>query len=208
MTARVGPRFEEAFRYAAVLHGAEVRKGTPVPYLAHLLGVASLVLDDGGDEDEATAALLHDAAEDHGGVARLDDIEARFGLRVRTIVQGCSDSLVDPKPPWGERKCRFIRRIRDAMEDPGADRGLLRVVLADKLHNLRSVHTAVMRDGEKAYDRFSVPKAHTLAYYNEMSRVLSKRHPRHGKLGPMAKQLKRLVRDMDARGLRLRCVMD
>jgi (p)ppGpp synthase/HD superfamily hydrolase len=206
--ATLGPRFGDAVQYAAIVHGGQTRKGSSAPYLGHLLGVAALVLEDGGDEDEAIAALLHDAAEDHGGVRRLADIEMRYGIRVRNIVHGCSDSLVDPKPPWTTRKTQFIQRTRDAMRDPGSDRGLLRVIVADKLHNLRAIELERARVGDAVYDRFSVPKTHTLAYYNEMSRALSKRHPEHGKLGPMARQLKRLVKEMGGRQLRLHWVDD
>ena len=206
--ATLGPRFGDAVQYAAIVHGGQDRKGSPTPYLGHLLGVAALVLEDGGDEDEAIAALLHDAAEDHGGVRRLADIEARYGLRVCNIVHRCSDTLIDPKPPWTTRKGRFIQRTRDAMADPGADRGLLRVILADKLHNLRAIEMECLRVGDAVYDRFNVPKVHTLAFYNEMSRTLSKTHPEHGKLGPMAKQLKRLVKEMGGRQLRLHWAED
>src|SRR5512135_2043427 len=96
-------RFDEALVYAAHAHEGHSRKGTAVPYLAHLLGVCSLVLEDGGSEDEAIAALLHDAVEDAGGAGRLAAIRRRFGDRVATIVAGCSDTDQDPKPPWKER---------------------------------------------------------------------------------------------------------
>ena len=202
----LGQRFLEAVQYAAGAHGGQTRKQTTVPYLAHPLGVCSLVLEDGGDEDEAIAALLHDTAEDVGGAARLSDIEHRFGYRVRQIVHDCSDTLVTPKPPWPDRKCRFVARVREAMADPTTDRGFLRVSLADKVHNVRSIHAEVQRNGDRAYDRFSVPKHHTLAYYNELSIAFSKRHPEYGKLGPMAKQLKWLVKQLGGSDLRLRCV--
>jgi (p)ppGpp synthase/HD superfamily hydrolase len=107
-------RFERALVYAHVVHGGHCRKGTTIPYVSHLLAVASLVLEDGGDEDEAMAALLHDAVEDRGGAERLKDIRARFGKRVANIVQSCSDTDVDPKPPWRERKIAYLAHLREA----------------------------------------------------------------------------------------------
>src|SRR5512141_750990 len=106
------PRFDEAVRYAREVHAGQTRKGTSVPYIAHLLGVASIVLDDGGSEDEAIAALLHDAAEDHGGRERVDEIRARFGSAVARIVEDCTDSWETPKRPWMERKTAYVDHAR------------------------------------------------------------------------------------------------
>ena len=122
-------RFDRAFAFARHLHRDQFRKGTAIPYTAHLLAVAALVLEDGGDEDQAVAALLHDAVEDHGGLGRLEEIRQLFGERVAEIVEGCSDSFTIPKPPWRERKERYIEHLRHA------DAGVRRVSLADKLHN-------------------------------------------------------------------------
>src|SRR5919198_6077156 len=127
-------RFGEAAEYAIEVHRGQVRKGNDVPYVAHLFAVASMVLEDGADEDVAIAALLHDAAEDQGGEGRLRDIRDRFGGRVAQIVEACSDTLASPKPPWKERKEAYLKRL--ANED---DRGVLLVSLADKLHNARSL---------------------------------------------------------------------
>ena len=100
------PRFEQALNYACIVHAGHLRKGTSIPYVAHLLGVASLALEHGGDEDTAIAALLHDAVEDAGGQDRADDIRVRFGDRAAEIVLGCTDTDVTPKPPGGsEKKC-------------------------------------------------------------------------------------------------------
>ena len=109
---QLSERFVEAVRYAAELHRTQARKGTDVPYMAHLLAVASFVLEDGGDEDAAIAALLHDAAEDHGGRERLDDIRARFGAKVAHIVEGCTDSWTQPKEPWSVRKKEYVEHAR------------------------------------------------------------------------------------------------
>src|SRR4026207_2431017 len=101
---QLSARFDRAFSYASHLHTSQTRKGSGAPYAAHLLGVASLVLEDGGSEDEAIAALLHDAVEDQGGRARLDEIEREFGSQVAHIVDGCTDTDLSPKPPWRPRK--------------------------------------------------------------------------------------------------------
>ncbi|UCF28016.1 MAG: HD domain-containing protein, partial [Chloroflexota bacterium] len=125
-------RFEEALIYAARLHAEQKRKRSSVPYFAHLLGVTSLVLEDGGEEDEAIAALLHDAVEDQGGVETLMDIRLKFGSEVADIVDALTDSYTDPKPPWRERKEAFIASIRTASP------AVIRVSLADKVYNARA----------------------------------------------------------------------
>ena len=147
----IGPRFDEAVAYASVLHGEHVRKGTGgVPYIAHLLGVAGLVLEDGGGEDEAIAAILHDAVEDQGGAARLEDIRRRFGERVAEIVRGCSDAIREPgaeKADWWLRKCTHLDHLAHAEGDLAEP--LLRVSMADKLSNLRAtVRDAGLRGRE------------------------------------------------------------
>src|SRR5205085_9487458 len=126
-------RFEEALIFSTQLHASQSRKGSATPYIAHLLAVTALVLENGGNEDEAIAALLHDAIEDQGGVATREEIRRRFGDRVVEIVNGCTDAEVVPKPPWRPRKDAFIARLYEA---PASVR---LVVAADKLHNARSV---------------------------------------------------------------------
>ncbi|MCP4383676.1 MAG: HD domain-containing protein [Hyphomicrobiales bacterium] len=177
-------RFDRAFLYASLVHGGQTRRGTSAPYIAHLIAVAATVLEYGGDEDVAIAALLHDAAEDQGGVARLNDIRNRFGGRVAGIVEACSDSLVNTgdgraKLDWQERKDAYVSHLRSADED------VFRVALADKVHNARSV----LRDlrtpeiGTAIWDRFSVPKERTLWYYRsviEAFRVARRRLPDQG----------------------------
>ena len=110
-------RFDDALAYAAEVHRGDVRKGSGTPYLAHLLSVAALVIENGGDEDQAIAALLHDAPEDAGGRERLEDIRRRFGDRVAGIVEACTDTFDDPKPPWRERKEAFLERLTGAPAD-------------------------------------------------------------------------------------------
>ncbi len=128
-----GDRFHDALSYASRLHAAQRRKGGQVPYVAHLLAVTAIVLEHGGNEDEAVAALLHDAVEDQGGAPRLAEIRARFGVVVADIVAGCTDADTTPKPPWQERKDRYLAHL------PAAGRSVQLVAAADKLHNLRSL---------------------------------------------------------------------
>ena len=158
-------RFETALVYASRLHAGQVRKGNDTPYIAHLLGVTALVLEDGGSEDEAIAALLHDAVEDQGGLAILQEIENRFGKHVAHIVEGLTDSYTIPKRPWRERKVEYIEHMRHASPE------VRRVSLADKLHNARSTLADIRRSGEAGWDRFNGGKQGTLWYYNELIKV-------------------------------------
>ena len=182
-------RFDEALVYATHLHEGAFRKETSIPYVSHLLAVCSRVLEDGGSEDEAIAALLHDAVEDAGGEGRLRAIRARFGERVAAIVAGCSDTDEDPKPPWRERKERYIRHLRAE-----ADASTLRVSLADKLHNA----CAVLRDhrafGEAVWGRFNAPAGDQLWYYESLVAVFRERTP-----GPMADELAEVVAEIRGR---------
>lgn len=150
---RLTDRFLDAVRYAARVHADQRRKGTTIPYLSHLFAVASLVIDAGGSEDEAIAAILHDAAEDQGGPKRLDEIQTHFGSRVAAIVASCSDSLEeDPKnkAPWRERKQRYIEQL--AAED---DISAYLISAADKLHNARSMLDDYRVVGDRLWSRFS-----------------------------------------------------
>src|ERR1051325_7692179 len=122
-------RFDEAVAYAHEAHAHQTRKVGGAPYIGHLLGVASIVIDDGGSEDEAIAGLLHDAAEDFGGRERLDDIRARFGDLVAAIVEDCTDSWTTPKAPWADRKAAYVDHAC-SLKGPS-----LRVSSADKVHN-------------------------------------------------------------------------
>jgi (p)ppGpp synthase/HD superfamily hydrolase len=155
-------RFEEALAYATSVHQGQVRKGTRVPYVSHLLAVCALVLEDGGDEDEAIAALLHDAVEDAGGQERLADVRKRFGDRVADIVWGCSDTDEVPKPPWKERKLRYIEHVRTASPE------VRRVSCADKLHNAWATLRDYRVHGEELWARFNASGDETLWYYREL----------------------------------------
>lgn len=174
-SAHLTERFVDALRYAAVLHGAQGRKKTTVPFTGHVLGVASLVIEAGGDEDCAVAALLHDAAEDHGGQARLADIAARFGSRVAGIVEGCSDSLAEERAERGG----FVERKRShAVRLQHASREVLLVNTADKVHNTRALVVDLENDDARAvFARYDGTPAETLWYYEECLRIaVQRRH--------------------------------
>ncbi len=180
-------RFEEALGYAFRLHGAQRRKGSGAPYISHLLGVAALVLEDGGDEDEAIAALLHDAVEDQGGQAAAAEIRRRFGERVAEIVLACSDADTVPKPPWLERKEQFLRALATVRADA------LRVIAADKLYNARSLLRAYRLQGEAAWARFRGGREGTMWYYRQAVLELEARGG-----GPLVEELRRAVEALEA----------
>lgn len=163
----VSARFRDALVYATVVHGSQVKKATGAPYLAHLMGVASLVLEHGGDEDAAIGALLHDAAEDHGGEERLADIRRNFGPRVARIVEGCTDSMEkkEDRPPWRKRKEAYVRRLVNEREPT------LLVSVADKVHNIRSLVLDVRQNGPKAWDDYSGGREGRLWYYHALLRT-------------------------------------
>lgn len=183
---RLGPRFEEALQYAARLHADQERKGTRIPYISHLLSVTALVIEDGGDEDEAIAALLHDAVEDQGGIPTREEIRRRFGDRVASIVDGCTDCTTHPKPPWRERKERHIEHVR------GAPPEVLRVAVADKLHNARCILDDLRRNGDRVWSRFQGGKEGTLWYYRTMTRTLEENGS-----GRLVQELDRVVTEIE-----------
>jgi (p)ppGpp synthase/HD superfamily hydrolase len=183
----LGPRFVEALAFAARVHAGQSRKGTTVPYVSHVLGVCSLVLEDGGGEDEAVAALLHDAVEDGGGRPVLDEIRRRFGERVAAIVWACSDTDEAPKPPWKERKARYIAHVRAAGPDAR------RVSCADKLHNARSILRDYRLEGERLWERFSAPAEEQLWYYRALLEAF-----RQPDRTPLVDELARVVGQLEA----------
>ncbi|MGH8400931.1 MAG: HD domain-containing protein, partial [Gammaproteobacteria bacterium] len=141
-------RFNQALSYAEAAHRTQQRKGSGIPYVAHLLAVCALVLEYGGDEDQAIAALLHDAVEDQGGAERLKDIRAKFGDQVADIVAACSDAFTLPKPPWQERKQQYIDAL--SKHDPTS----WLVSCADKLHNASSILRDYESLGDELWSRF------------------------------------------------------
>ena len=159
-------RFDDALLLASELHREQVRKASGVPYVAHLLSVAAIVLEHGGGEDEAVAALLHDAIEDQGGDATRQRIRAQFGDHVVEIVDGCTDAETLPKPPWEARKQAHLEKIRNAPPS------VLLVTAADKLHNARSILTDLRRLGDDLWPRFSGGRVGTLWYYRSMVELL------------------------------------
>lgn len=176
-------RFDEALKYTHDVHRRQTRKGNGVPYLGHLLGVASIVIDDGGSEDEAIGALLHDAAEDHGGRPRLDEIRARFGEQVARIVEDCTDSWETPKRPWIERKREYLEHAK-ALPAPS-----LRVAAADKVHNAYAILRDLRNTGDQVWERFNAPADDVIAYYEGLVRSF-----RHAGGGKLVEELERIVK--------------
>lgn len=169
--AVLGERFDRALDLAFELHREQTRKGSGVPYLGHLLGVASLVIETGGSEDEAIAALLHDAAEDQGGYATLERIAAEFGDSVARVVEECSDSFGAPRPPWRERKQAYLDRLEAASD------AALHVSLADKLHNMRTIVVDYRELGEPLWDRFNAGRDEVLWYYGSLAAAFVRLRP-------------------------------
>lgn len=155
-------RFEEALAWAIRLHSSQYRKGTRIPYAAHILGVASIVIEHGGDEDDAIAALLHDAVEDQGGMVVLEEIRSRFGSNVASIVTACTDRAEDEKLPWRLRKERYLATMREASSSARL------VSAADKLHNARSILNDYRTVGEVLWPRFSGGRDGVLWYYRAL----------------------------------------
>jgi GTP pyrophosphokinase len=211
---KLGSRFEEALSYAARAHRAQTRKVSPrrdddtgeaaptpadsahvIPYVAHLLAVTSLVLEHGGGEDEAIAALLHDAIEDAGGSARRDDIRVRFGDEIVRLVEACSDSDGDEKAPWRERKQRYLTHLAAT-----TDAKVRLVAACDKLHNARAVLADYERLGAALWARFNGGRDGTLWYYRALADELERGGP-HGlasELGRAVSRLEELVRTAEA----------
>ena len=187
-TAVLGARFSEAVRWAAMLHADDVRKGTRIAYVSHLLGVASLVLEDAGTEEEAIAALLHDAIEDRGTPEA--EIRARFGQPIADIVVACTEprDIDRNASTWHERKTRYLAHL-----EHGVSESALRVTAADKLHNARSILADLRDHGPGVWDKFNAPIADHVWYYTELVRVLSDAHD-----GPTVRELQRVVDDLVA----------
>ncbi len=172
MTTQLTERYADAVAYAVTAHAAQRRKGTDIPYVAHLLAVSGSVLEAGGDEDQAIAGLLHDVVEDQGGLPRAEDVRARFGDRVADIVLGCSDSTAEDrkdKLPYAARKATHIAHLREANDD------VLLVTAADKLHNARAIQTDLMIDGPGMLERFNGEPDQILAYYHSILGVMESR---------------------------------
>ncbi|MEH2384086.1 MAG: HD domain-containing protein [Nostoc sp.] len=175
-------RFEAALVYATRLHASQTRKISGIPYVAHLLSVAALVLEARGTEEEAIAALLHDSIEDQGGKSTREEIRQRFGEIVLAIVDGCTEWDTPPKPPWLERKQRYLENLRDALPS------VRLVSLADKLHNARSLLADWQQHGDVIWADFSAGKEKTLWFYQSLVQVYQETGSDW-----MTKELKRVV---------------
>jgi (p)ppGpp synthase/HD superfamily hydrolase len=190
---RLGPRFLRAFQFAAEKHAGQTRKASSIPYIAHLMGVASLVLEFGGDEDLAIAALLHDVVEDCGGAPVLKEVRRKFGRRVAKIVDGCTDSDTDPKPPWRERKESYIQHLKSA------DAETRLVSAADKLHNVRSILSDYREVGEAIWSRFNGGRDGTLWYYRALLEEFLRRKPNR-----LIRELELAVGELEASAMETR----
>jgi len=177
-------RLSQAAAYAMSIHADQQRKGANTPYIAHLLAVASLVLEHGGDEDQAIAGLLHDAIEDCGA-GQEAAITERFGLRVARIVRACTDADTLPKPPWRTRKEAYLRHLETAAADA------LLVSCCDKLHNARAIVTDLRTHGETVFERFKAGKSGTLWYYGALADAFLRLLP-----GPLSRDLADVVAQM------------
>lgn len=179
-------RFESALVYATQLHAKQIRKGSGIPYISHLLSVTALVLEDGGNEEQAIAALLHDAIEDRGGDLTRQAIKAKFGEEVGLIVEGCTETDITPKPPWRDRKLSSIAKLSQTTPE------IRRVMLADKLHNARSILADLHRYGDDVWQRFKGKKAGTLWYFKSIVEAIPEDESSF-----LAKELSRVVGELD-----------
>jgi len=179
-------RFTEALEYARAHHEEDLRKGTEIPYLAHLLAICSIVLENGGGETEALGALLHDIVEDGGGIAALQEIEQRFGADVAAIVKGCSDTTAAVKEDWRLRKERYLAHLESAPSP------VLLVSAADKLHNARSIRGDLREHGDELWQRFNRGPREQLWYYGALRDAFVRRLP-----GRLTDELDRTVREIN-----------
>ncbi|HVU87941.1 MAG TPA: HD domain-containing protein [Pirellulales bacterium] len=155
-------RFDQALLYAVAIHAGQTRKASEVPFIAHLLGVTSLALEYGANEDQAIAALLHDAAEDAGGEGRLADIRVRFGEAVAGMVRDCTDTCESPKPAWQARKEAYIAHL------PHSSAGALLVSCCDKLYNTRTIVAELRERGAATWEKFRGGRDGSLWYYRTL----------------------------------------
>lgn len=183
---KLGERFVQAFEYAAGAHAGQRRKGKDLAYISHLMAVAALVLEAGADEDTAIAALLHDIVEDQGGQPRLQDVEQRFGKRVAQIVWDCTDADTVPKPPWRERKEKYLAHLGNVLPESRL------VSAADKLHNAREILADYREEGENVWARFNGGREGTLWYYRALAKKLAALDSNR-----LVRELERVVTELD-----------
>jgi (p)ppGpp synthase/HD superfamily hydrolase len=181
-------RFTRALMLACYLHRTQARKGTQIPYVSHLLGVASIALEHGANEDEAIGAILHDAVEDQGGPPTLALIRADFGDAVAAIVDGCTDAVVVPKPPWRARKEQYVASI------PKKSPSTRLVSAADKLHNARAILADCRTLGDAVWERFNGGKEGTLWYYRALVDAFARVDVERT---PLVDELERTVKELE-----------
>jgi GTP pyrophosphokinase len=186
MTATLSSRFDTALVYASHLHRDQPRKGGSIPYVSHLLAVTAIVLEHGGTEDEAIAALLHDTVEDRGGPATREIILEEFGEAVVTIIDGCTDADTIPKPPWRERKEAYIAHVSDASAS------VRLVSAADKLHNAQAILADYQQLGDRLWCRFNGGRDGTLWYYRALADIFHE-----AESTPLTEELKRTVDELE-----------
>lgn len=183
-------RFDDALAYAAHAHREQKRKGSDTPYVAHLLAVCAIVLEHGGSEDQAIAAVLHDVVEDQGGKPRLQDVDKRFGPRVASIVAACSDAVVEDvkkKPDWKDRKVKYIENLAHHAPE------VWLVSAADKLHNAISILADYIELREALWSRFKGGRDGTLWYYRSLADEFNRLMP-----GRLAKTLEETVARLES----------
>ncbi len=182
----LSPKFEQALVYATRIHGGQLRKKTRIPYIGHLLGVTAIALEYGANETEAIAALLHDAVEDCGGAERQREIEKKFGKEVGEIVAGCTDTDQTPKPPWRERKEKYIAHLKTASASTRL------VSASDKLHNAQAIVHNLREDGDEVWERFTAGKEGALWYYRALVTAFREHGP-----SALIEELDRVVTEME-----------
>jgi (p)ppGpp synthase/HD superfamily hydrolase len=161
-------KYKKALDYAFALHSNQYRKGTSIPYFTHLVSVSNNVIENGGNTDEVIAGLLHDAVEDQGGEKTLKLIKKRFGNKVGKIVEECSDTKITPKPPWLERKKKYLSGMKKSTQSS------LFVSLCDKLHNATCIVNDYQRVGRKLWKRFNASPKQVYWYHNSLYKNFSK----------------------------------
>ena len=182
------PKLSNALALAIQAHEGQVRKGTKIPYIAHPMAVSAIALEFGATEDQAVAALLHDAIED-GGNKYANIIKAQFGEHIHNLVQGCTDGTPNQqgqKAPWLERKTAYLRHLEEASDE------VLLVSCSDKLHNARAIVADLINDGPSVFERFSSSPEQTLWYYRQLATIFNNRKV------PPAKALESAVSQMEA----------
>jgi (p)ppGpp synthase/HD superfamily hydrolase len=190
-TVGLSSRFADALAFAFEVHREQTKKGSSVSYISHLLEVTGTVLTYGGNEDEAIAALLHDTVEDHPDIVSFASLSERFGARVATIVESCSDTSVSPKPPWKSRKQRYIEHLHSA------DESVMIVSAADKLSNARAVMKDFRELGDRVWTRFNAGKDDQLWYYRSVTVALTRRG-QGTRVQPLIEELGRAVRKLES----------